>query len=276
MKRLFWAILAIYVLVFLSLMISLEPLTHQVKIVTIKEHLSMLIYPEEEISVLVYFNRMDTYYTSLELVNQASISCDSMTLPIDITSWESAGETSYKNEDFIVNVLSFQADAIDLTNMEMLWENVIINLTYENQETLKLEFGTWDIRFMDEEKPSVVDVSSLWMEERFSLDEATIHLELSSRIGSDIVIDSIQAWSTDIHSTAVEEFVFGPYEIKEFVIELQSSSDQTLHSRFPIVIEYELFGQTSYYWVDDYIFFREYTHSLEENPYEKHLITAQY
>ncbi len=286
MKKSFLIIIISYITIAaLVLIFFSKDQANDISIMSVKKDYSRVITKNETIDLPMYISQESTFFTGKDNIIDARILSDVDEIKIDIINIKNQKQKiTYDSETYFFYYIEIGFSNVYSENMILNMVSAYLQLTYLNEEILKLDLGNVSLMFNDLNQTSHIDFNRM-----YSIHDQDaiigIYIELVNKTNQSITIHSIDCLNNDINinlnhiNIAYDEpnyqtepnTLFNNYDVikDEFeenspylltnnthiILPVQHLTEYNYINRFPLIIHYEYNQEMYTFIIDDYLFF---------------------
>ncbi len=292
MKKVFFLLIMLYLLLGAILIILSDEKPKQVEIITFSQNYYRLLNNQESIDIPIFVSSDQTFFTNDSNISEAYIISQDYEIKVNIKNIRNTKTLiSYNNQDYNFYYLEITFDNINMIDTSINLRNALLEIIYTNEVVFQFEIGNLDLLFKEIISSNHLDLMHLFgiinEDSNNNLLLKAICLRFDNLTNQDIFIESININSNLIEvgfsetiyldkpplpNTEILE-LFPDYQSLDWLntnldrIKLESNNylivpikhpEETLGiNRFPLVIKYVFNNQEYEYILDDFLFFEQ-------------------
>lgn len=281
MRKGIFFILGFYLILAIVILLIPQDKDEEITILTIQEDKSLILFPNEMIKFDLFTNKKDSFLFSNDEVSSSYLTSADNKYQVEIHLESSSDTTNeFYDESFYHVIIEVAFSEIWIDNITIPFENLYLEIHYENSEVLKIPFGNLMIHFKSELEDFSLSFTNIYAIKNSMIDDQLkgmiIHLYTIDPM-IEILDISLELVSSEIDQANIKRVKDLRYQISEDIegntlkvyntssIILSEGEDLVLFlpinnpsnlliRRFPIVITYSSNGNIETLIIDDFIY----------------------
>lgn len=294
MKRLILLLFGMVLVLILAYIGTHQENEESVTILSFKEDMSVILYLYDELYLPVYASEENSYLMDETYISSTKIVSEDMDVLVDLTITPTEQTVMDGLDVYYEYQFGLSFPFIECSDTSIYFENTLLHIVYQNNDTLDLEFGSIGFVYQNEYREDDLTYYHLYgIQNSDSLLEGLL-LKLETK-DKDIVITNINLLHPDYQidlanvwrindgnyssTYQMESQILSTIDLTEesyplseevtLYLPFELGSSRFWMKRFAIDVTYKINGITKHYFIDDFIYYQFYIQNLEEYPYER-------
>ncbi|MFA7076661.1 MAG: hypothetical protein WC152_08380 [Candidatus Izemoplasmatales bacterium] len=289
MKRIFFSIITLYIVIGIILIIVIKPKNVNVNFFTIKQNYSRLMTENESLVFGFFIDQNSSFITDKDNIVNASLTNNINKIAVNISNIEQIAENiEYKEKLYYQYNLTIDFSEIYVNEFELNLVDAFLELSYINGDTLSLALGDIFLSFGDIECNNYLDYSNIYGLVNNINDElylTALIIKFENLSDKEIIINQITTnnnmieFDLENYQKSIEKYEFSMAlediitdynyigEAKEgsilledefyYIFPIKYKEDLKKIYRFPLQINFYYNEENHLISLDDYLFFDE-------------------